>query len=115
MFNILPHKFQAIAAKILLLFTLGPFIISEIYQDFYFPKRIEHLAWAVAIILYFLAKDKISDEYLDSLKLKSVSIVFIASGVIGFLFSDHQVPLQLVALNQVLAYALILFLLKKFS
>jgi len=113
MFNILPHKYQKIAMLIIFLTTMVPSYITFFYPDFHFPERIGHLGWAIAIIMWFVSRDKYSDEFLDSLKLKSMSVVFILSAVFGFLFSDFELPLHLAACYQLIAYAITLFLFKK--
>lgn len=69
----------------------------------------------VGIFLYFLSRDKISDEYIDMLKVKSLSVVFILSAVIGCFSSGFKIELLLLSSFQVIAYVIILKLLKKYS
>lgn len=69
----------------------------------------------IGIILYFISRDKISDEYIDMLKVRSLSIVFVMSAVIGCFSSGYKIELLLLSSFQVFAYVIILKLLKKYS
>jgi len=142
MLNILPHIYQRIGKWMIILMMIVPMIggiisclvrpinwsgnedsdnnislfIDRVFDTHsWLPEYIGNLLIAIGIILYFMSKDKIQDEYVDMLKLKSISIVFIASAVIGFLFHNVSTPLVIISLIQVFAYIVTLKYFKKFT
>lgn len=145
MLNLLPHIYQKIGKWIVLIFLVGQFILAILFGLAHptqwgdepteisnphiraLEENITNLLYGdntayiinfiivVGIVLYFLSKDKIQDEYVDMLKLKSVSIVFILSAIMGFLLHNISTPLINISLLQVAGYVIILKYFKKFS
>lgn len=112
MLNLLPHKFQLIAGCILII----PFVLEIILipTELVAPRIFRNTIYALAVILYFLSKDEILDEYVDMLKIKAISIVFMASAVLGFIFNELTIIVEMIPIFQLVLYFILIYLFKAF-